>query len=127
MSYTIKNLTETADSAVKFGFSEMGEAHFATEELDAEQTGVSYQVLRPGKRQAFGHRHDKAEEVYVVLSGSGRVRLDDEIVEISRLDAIRVPPSITRAFEAGDEGMEFLAFGAHYEKDGQVDKEFWQD
>ncbi|HEX3432781.1 MAG TPA: cupin domain-containing protein [Solirubrobacteraceae bacterium] len=127
MSYTIKNLTETADSAIKFGFSEMGEAHFATEELDAEQTGVSYQVLKPGKRQAFGHRHDKAEEVYVVLSGSGRVRLDDEIVEISRLDAIRVPPSITRAFEAGDEGMEYLAFGAHFEKDGEVDKEFWQD
>jgi mannose-6-phosphate isomerase-like protein (cupin superfamily) len=127
MSYTIKNLTETADSAVKFGFSEMGEAHFATEELDAEQTGVSYQVLKPGKRQAFGHRHDKAEEVYVVLSGSGRVRLDDEIVEISRLDAIRVPPSITRAFEAGDDGMEYLAFGAHYEKDGEIDKQFWQD
>jgi mannose-6-phosphate isomerase-like protein (cupin superfamily) len=127
MSYTIKNLTETADSAVKFGFSEMGEAHFATEELDAEQTGVSYQVLRPGKRQAFGHRHDKAEEVYVVLSGSGRVRLDDEIVEIARLDAIRVPPSITRAFEAGDDGMEYLAFGKHYEKDGEVDKDFWQD
>jgi mannose-6-phosphate isomerase-like protein (cupin superfamily) len=127
MTYTIKNLTETADSAVKFGFSEMGEAHFATEELDAEQTGVSYQVLRPGKRQAFGHRHNKAEEVYVVLSGSGRVRLDDEIVEIARLDAIRVPPSITRAFEAGDDGMEFLAFGAHYEKDGEVDKKFWQD
>jgi uncharacterized cupin superfamily protein len=127
MSYTIKNLSETADSAVKFGFSEMGEAHFATEELDAEQTGVSYQVLRPGKRQAFGHRHDKAEEVYVVLSGSGRVRLDDEIVEIARLDAIRVAPSITRAFEAGDDGMEYLAFGAHYEKDGEVDKDFWQD
>ena len=79
MSYTMKNLTETADSAVKFGFSEMGEAHFAREELDAERTGISYQVLKPGKRQAFGHRHDKAEEVYVVLSGSGRVRLDDEI------------------------------------------------
>ncbi len=127
MSYTIKNLTETADSAVKFGFSEMGEAHFATEELDAEKTGVSYQVLRPGKRQAFGHRHDKAEEVYVVLAGSGRVRLDDEIVEIKRLDAIRVAPSITRAFEAGDDGMEYVAFGPHIEKDGEVDKDFWQD
>jgi mannose-6-phosphate isomerase-like protein (cupin superfamily) len=126
MSYTIKNLTETADSAVKFGFSEMGEAHFATEELDAEKTGISYQVLRPGKRQAFGHRHEKAEEVYVVLAGSGRVRLDDEIVEIKRLDAIRVAPSITRAFEAGDDGMEYVAFGPHYEKDGEVDKEFWQ-
>jgi uncharacterized cupin superfamily protein len=127
MSYTIKNLTETADSAVKFGFSEMGEAHFATEELDAERTGVSYQVLRPGKRQAFGHRHDKAEEVYVVLSGSGRVRLDDEIIEIARLDAIRVAPEIMRAFEAGDDGMEYVAFGARHEKDGETDSEFWKD
>ena len=126
MSYTIKNLTETADSAVKFGFSDMGEAHFATEELDAEKTGISYQVLKPGKRQAFGHRHDKAEEVYVVLSGSGRVRLDDEIVEIERLDAIRVAPSVMRAFEAGDDGMEYVAFGPRHEKDGDIDKEFWQ-
>jgi uncharacterized cupin superfamily protein len=127
MSYTIKNLTDTEDSAVKYGFSEMGEAHFAREELGAEKTGISYQVLRPGKRQAFGHRHDEAEEVYVVLSGSGRVRLDDEIVEIGRLDAIRVAPSITRAFEAGDDGLEYVAFGPHYDKDGETDSEFWKD
>jgi mannose-6-phosphate isomerase-like protein (cupin superfamily) len=127
MDYTIKNLTETADSAVKFGFSEMGEAHFATEELDAEKTGISYQVLRPGKRQAFGHRHDKAEEVYVVLEGSGRVRLDDEIVDISRLDAIRVAPRVTRAFEAGDDGLSYVAFGPHVEKDGALDHDFWKD
>jgi mannose-6-phosphate isomerase-like protein (cupin superfamily) len=127
MDYTIKNLTETADSAVKFGFSDMGEAHFAREELDAEKTGISYQVLKPGKRQAFGHRHDKAEEVYVVLDGSGRVRLDDEIVEISRLDAIRVAPNVTRAFEAGDDGLSYVAFGAHHDKDGELDHEFWKD
>ncbi len=127
MDYTIKNLTETADSAVKFGFSEMGEAHFATDELDAQKTGVSYQVLNPGKRQAFGHRHDKAEEVYVVLQGSGRVRLDDEIIDISHLDAIRVAPSVTRAFEAGDDGLAYVAFGPHHEKDGALDHDFWKD
>ncbi|HLB21226.1 MAG TPA: hypothetical protein VK605_03910, partial [Solirubrobacteraceae bacterium] len=107
MDYTIKNLTETADSAVKFGFSDMGEAHFAREELDAQKTGISYQVLKPGKRQAFGHRHDEAEEVYVVLSGGGRMRLDDEIVDVARLDAIRVAPSVMRALEAGDDGLEW--------------------
>jgi mannose-6-phosphate isomerase-like protein (cupin superfamily) len=127
MDYTIKNLTETADSAVKFGFSDMGEAHFAREELDAQKTGISYQVLKPGKRQAFGHRHDKAEEVYVVLAGSGRVRLNDEIVEIKRLDAIRVAPSVTRAFEAGDDGLEWVAVGAHHDKDGELDHDFWKD
>jgi len=61
------NLTETADSAPKFGFEEMGEAHFPREELNAKQTGLSYQVLRPGKRQMFGHRHEKAEEVVTAL------------------------------------------------------------
>jgi mannose-6-phosphate isomerase-like protein (cupin superfamily) len=127
MSYTIMNLTETADSAPKFGLQEMGEAHFPREELNAKKTGFSYQVLKPGKRQLFGHRHEKAEEVYVVLSGSGRMRLDDEIVEISALDAIRVEPQVTRAFEAGEDGLSVLAFGAHHDKDGEVDREFWQD
>ncbi|HEV2975919.1 MAG TPA: cupin domain-containing protein [Solirubrobacteraceae bacterium] len=127
MSYTKKNLRETTDSAPKFGLGELGEAHFPREELGAETVGLAYQVLNPGKRQAFGHRHEKAEEVYVVLSGGGRVRLDDEIVEIEALDAIRVEPSVTRAFEAGPDGLELLAFGAHYEKDGELDREFWQD
>jgi mannose-6-phosphate isomerase-like protein (cupin superfamily) len=127
MSYTIMNLTETADSAPKFGLQEMGEAHFPREELNAKKTGFSYQVLKPGKRQLFGHRHEKAEEVYVVLSGSGRIRLDDEVVEISALDAIRVEPQVTRAFEAGEDGLSVLAFGAHHDKDGEVDREFWQD
>jgi quercetin dioxygenase-like cupin family protein len=127
MSYTIRNLSETPDSAVKFGLSELGEAHFPREELGAESTGLSYQVLKPGKRQAFGHRHDKAEEVYVVLSGNGRVRLDDEIVEIARLDAIRVAPGVTRAFEAGADGLEWMAFGPRCDKDGETDSEFWTD
>ncbi|HEX4484466.1 MAG TPA: cupin domain-containing protein [Solirubrobacteraceae bacterium] len=127
MSYTIKNLTETTDSAPKFGLGELGEAHFPREELGAETTGLSYQVLKPGKRQAFGHRHDKAEEIYVVLSGDGRVRLDDEIVEITALDAIRVEPSVKRAFEAGPDGLCWMAFGPHHEKDGEMDREFWTD
>jgi quercetin dioxygenase-like cupin family protein len=127
MSYTKMNLTETVDSAPKFGFEEMGEAHFAREELEAKQTGLSYQVLRPGKRQMFGHKHDKAEEVYVVLRGSGRMRLDDEIIEIAELDAIRVEPQVKRAFEAGEDGLQWLAFGAHFDKDGEVLQDFWKD
>lgn len=127
MSYTLKNLRETTDSAPKFGLGDVGEAHFPREELGAETVGLAYQVLKPNRRQAFGHRHDKAEEVYVVLSGGGRMRLDDEIVEIGALDAIRVEPSVTRAFEAGPEGMSWMAFGPHHEKDGELDREFWQD
>jgi quercetin dioxygenase-like cupin family protein len=127
MSYTVKNLSETPDSAVKFGLSELGEAHFPREELGAESTGLSYQVLKPGKRQAFGHRHDKAEEVYVVLSGSGRLRLDDVFVDVERLDAIRIEPRVMRAFEAGPDGLEWVAFGPRHDGDGEMDNEFWTD
>jgi mannose-6-phosphate isomerase-like protein (cupin superfamily) len=127
VSYTIKNLGATEDSAAKFGLGEVGEAHFPREELDARSTGFAYLVLRPGKRQAFGHRHEQAEEVYVVLSGDGRIRLDDEIVEIGELDAIRVAPEITRAFEAGSGGLSVLAFGPHHGGDGELLHDFWTD
>ncbi|CAN5415734.1 hypothetical protein BH10ACT11_BH10ACT11_09710 [soil metagenome] len=126
-NYTIKNLTETKDSAPDFGMDEMGQAHFATGELDAEKTGVSFQVLKPGARQPFGHVHENAEEVYVVIKGSGRVKLDDEVIELSELDALRIAPGVTRAFEGGDDGMQFLAFGARHEGDGEVVPEWWTD
>ncbi len=127
MSYTIRNLADTADSAPEFGLGEVGEAHFPREELGAESTGLAYHVLKPGKRQRFGHRHDEAEEVTVVLSGSGRVRLDDEIVEISQLDAIRIAPKITRAFEAGPDGLTMLVFGPRHAGDGELLSDFWTD
>jgi mannose-6-phosphate isomerase-like protein (cupin superfamily) len=78
-------------------------------------------------RQPFGHRHDKAEEVYVVIAGSGRVKLDDEIVDIAGRDAVRVAPGVMRAFEAGSDGMELLAFGAHHDGDGEVVQGWWSD
>jgi len=126
MSYTIKNLREVEDSAPKFGFDSVQEAHFAHYELDAEKTGFSFHVVKPGKRQAFAHRHQAAEEVYVVVSGSGRVTLEDDVREIRTLDAIRVAPAVRRSFEAGDEGLELLAFGPRHDGDGEVLKEdFW--
>jgi mannose-6-phosphate isomerase-like protein (cupin superfamily) len=125
MSYTIKNLTDVEDSAKKFGFSDLGEARFPRGALDCEATGLAYHVLKPGKRQAFGHRHQSAEEVTVVLAGSGRVRLDDEVIEIDRLDAIRIEPSVTRAFEAGPDGLELIVFGPHHERDHEMDPGFW--
>jgi mannose-6-phosphate isomerase-like protein (cupin superfamily) len=123
MSYTIKNLREVEDSAPKFGFEAVQEAHFAHRDLDAQDTGFSYHVVKPNCRQGFAHRHEAAEEVYVVLSGSGRMNLDGEVVEIERLDAIRVAPPVTRTFEAGSEGLELLAFGPHHEGDGEILKE----
>jgi mannose-6-phosphate isomerase-like protein (cupin superfamily) len=128
MSYAIKNLREVKDSAPDFGFSETQEAHFAHGELGAETTGFSFHVVKPGKRQGFAHRHENAEEVYVVVGGGGRVKLDDEVRDIARLDAIRVAPAVARAFEAGDDGLELVAFGPRHQGDGEILRDdFWGD
>jgi mannose-6-phosphate isomerase-like protein (cupin superfamily) len=125
--YTLKNLADVEDSAANFGIGEIQQARFANRDLKAEHTGLSHHRINPGKRQGFGHRHVAAEEVYVVLAGSGRVKLDDEIVAIERLDAIRVAPGVTRAFEAGPEGIEVLALGPRHEGDGEVIQNWWTD
>jgi mannose-6-phosphate isomerase-like protein (cupin superfamily) len=125
--YTHMKLTDVEDSAPKFGYGELQEARFATGDLQAEQTGVSHHRVRPGKRQGFAHKHENAEEVYVVLSGSGRVKLDDEILELEALDAIRVAPGVVRAFEGGPEGLELVVAGPHYEKDGELLHGWWDD
>jgi mannose-6-phosphate isomerase-like protein (cupin superfamily) len=127
MSYTLKNLRDVDDSAPKFGFGELQEARFARTDLDAEQTGVSLMRVKPGQRQGFAHRHENAEEVYVILSGSGQIKLDDEIVDVGPLDAIRIAPSVKRSLAAGDDGLEYLAFGQHHEGDGDIltDEDFW--
>jgi mannose-6-phosphate isomerase-like protein (cupin superfamily) len=124
--YTHTNLAEVEDSAAKFGYGETQEARFANTELETEQTGVSHQRVKPGKRQGFAHRHDEVEEVYVVLAGSGRVKLDDDVLELKRLDAVRVAPGVIRCFEGGDEGIELLAFSPQRTDDrGEVIKDWW--
>jgi mannose-6-phosphate isomerase-like protein (cupin superfamily) len=125
--YTHKSLTEVEDSAPRFGFEELQEARFAYGALDCEQVGFAHHRVKPGKRQAFGHKHDEAEEVYVVVSGSGRVKLDDDVVELKGLDALRVAPHVMRQFEAGPEGLELVAFGQRHEGDGEIVPGWWSD
>jgi mannose-6-phosphate isomerase-like protein (cupin superfamily) len=125
--YTHKKLTDVKDSAPEFGLGDNQEARFAKDDLDAEDTGVSYHRLKAGKRQPFGHRHDEAEEVYVVMAGSGRLNLDGDIVEVEALDAIRVSPGVTRAFEAGPDGLEVLAVGPRHDGDGEVVQGWWAE
>lgn len=127
MNYAIKNLRDVEDQAPKFGFSEVQEARFPREDLGAETIGLAFHRVRAGKRQGFAHRHDQAEEVYVVISGLGRIKLDDEVQEIGPLDAIRVAPRVARAFEAGSEDLELLAFGPRHAGDGEILREgFWE-
>ena len=125
--YTLMKLTDIEDAAPKSGFGDVQEARFAKDALQTERTGISYHRVNAGRRQPFGHRHDEAEEVYVVIAGSGRVKLDDAVVELHELDAIRIAPSVTRAFEAGPDGMELLAFGPRCDGDGEVLMGWWTD
>lgn len=123
--YTLLNLEDVEDMAPRFGLESMGESRFATRSLAAHRTGVSHQRLRPHTRQPFGHRHQHAEEVAVVLTGSGRVKIDDEIRDIGPRDAIRFAPGSARAFEAGPDGLELIIFGPHHAGDAVMERDFW--
>jgi len=125
--FTHKKLTDVKDSAPEFGIEDVQEARFAKGDLEAERTGLSHIRLKPQQRSPFGHKHEEAEEIYVVISGSGRMKLDDEIIEIERLDAIRVSPEVIRAFESGPEGVEVIALGARHDGDGEMVPGWWSD
>ena len=125
--YKIVNIKELEDMAVKFGLSPNVEARFGRSATDAKQGGFSYQKLVPDFRQPFGHRHEGQEEFYVVLSGSGSIRLEDETRALKQWDVVRVAPTVARGFEAGPDGLEFLAFGAGETGDAEMLESFWED
>jgi len=103
------------------------EARFARKHIDSEQLGISHFRYAPGFTAQDGHHHKLQEEAYVVLSGSGRIRLDDEVVELKRWDVVRVSPEVVRGFEAGPEGLELLAVGGEKPAggDGVRDPDRW--
>jgi len=124
-SHTQINLDDVQDAAPQNGLGDRWEARAARTALGAKQTGITHFRLRPGKRSPFSHRHTRAEEIYVILSGSGKVKLGEEVSEVGRLDAIRVSPEVARAFEAGPDGLELLAFGPHHPGDGEPIDDPW--
>ena len=126
-NYTVKNLKDVENMAEQFGMSDGLEARFAASPLELSNFGVSYQRLEPNFRIPFGHKHGEQEEVYVLLSGSARLKLDDEIVELRQWDAVRVPGPVTRNFEGGPEGAELLAIGAPLAKDTEMLQGWWTD
>jgi mannose-6-phosphate isomerase-like protein (cupin superfamily) len=125
--YTIKNLREAEDAAAEAGLSDSLEARFAHEDLDSEKSGISYQVIKAGQRQPFAHKHQEMEEIYVVISGNGRVKLDDEVEDIGPLDGVRIAPSVIRAFEAGDHDLVLLVFSPRAKGDAEVVQDFSWD
>ncbi len=127
--YTKKNLKDDVENqAPKFAMPTELEARFARTELGAETLGLSHLKLAPSFRIPFGHKHVGQEEVYVVVSGSARIKVEDEIVELGEWDAIRFDKDTMRAVEAGPEGVEYLAFGAGTDpRDAEVVQGWWSD
>ena len=129
MSYTKKNLRkDVEDQARKFDMPSEMEAHFGRTALGGETLGLSLMKLGPNFRIPFGHKHEGQEEVYVVVRGSARVKVDDEVVELGEWDAIRFDKDTMRNVEAGPEGVEYLAFGAGDDpRDAETVANWWSD
>ena len=127
--YTIQNLKDVEDQAPNFGLSPQLEARMARVPLELENFGVSYQRLGPNFRVPFGHKHKNQEEVYLVVSGSMRAKVEDEVVELKQWDALRVHKDTMRGFEAGPEGAEIIAVGAPNTGpgDAEVEQGWWSD
>lgn len=125
--YTKINFVEVEDSAAGRGHNVQG--RFARKYLQSEHLGVSQFSYGSGVRAPYGHRHREQEEVYVVTGGAGRVKLDDEVVDLTRGDVVRVAPHVVRAFEAGPEGLELIAIGSDRPEggDGEMIEDFWTD
>jgi quercetin dioxygenase-like cupin family protein len=129
-AYTKRNLkSELEDQAPAFGMAPNLEFRVGRTDLDLEKSGVSYVRLAPGFRMPFGHRHEQQEEVYVLLSGAARLKLDQEVLELGPLDAVRIDKETMRALEAGPDGAELILFGAPNvgPGDAELEQGWWDD
>jgi mannose-6-phosphate isomerase-like protein (cupin superfamily) len=131
--FTHRNLKEDLeDVGSNFDGAPDLEFRLASKALELEQCGLSYQRIPPDYRFPYGHTHKEQEEVYVVVRGSGRMKFDDEIVEVKEWDVVRVPPGTWRGYEAGAEGLEILVFGApnlgeNPREDVEGQRDWWTD
>ena len=125
--FAIKNLKDLENAAKDRGPNI--DARFARKHLDSEHLGVSYFRYGAGFRSPIGHRHREQEEAYIVVSGSGRVKLDEEIIELRQWDVIRVAPHVVRTFEGGADGLELIAIGSDRPEggDGEMVEGHWRE
>jgi mannose-6-phosphate isomerase-like protein (cupin superfamily) len=126
--FTLTNIKRDLDDiGSRFDGAPDLEFRAATKALELEKSGLSYQRVPPAYRFPYGHTHKEQEEVYIVLGGSGRMKIDDEIVELEEWDAVRVPPGVWRGYEAGPNGLEFLVIGAPNLEDPREDVDGLRD
>ena len=122
--YAVKNLMEIDDLAADH---DQREIRFSRKYLDSEELGVTYEWFAPDASATDGHSHREQEEAYVVIDGSGAIRLDDERLELKKWDVVRVAPEVVRGFDAGPDGLTLIAIGGHKPEggDGVIAKERW--
>ena len=127
--YTRVNFRDVANNAAQYGLEANLDFRMLRPALDSEHLGVTRFRIAPGFRPPAGHRHEVQEEVYVVTGGSGRFKLEAEIIDINEGDVIRVAPTVMRAFEAGENGLEMIVVGSDRpeEGDGTLEPGWWAD
>ena len=127
--YTLVNLREVEDMAPKFGFAPNLESRFARKQLQLENSGLSYFKVAPEFRMPFGHVHSEQEEIYLVVSGNARLRLDEDVLELKAWDAVRIPAGVMRGLAGGTDGCEVVAIGApnNDNQDVEMVQGWWTD
>jgi mannose-6-phosphate isomerase-like protein (cupin superfamily) len=128
-NYTKVNLRQVDDQGPNLGLAPSMELRMARVALELENSGVSYLRVEPNFRVPYGHKHKRQEEIYVVVSGGGQMKLDDDVVELTQWDAVRMPAETMRGFEAGPGGAEIIAIGAPNTGpgDGDTTPGWWND
>jgi quercetin dioxygenase-like cupin family protein len=126
--WTLRNLRDDVDdAAAQYGMGPDLETRFGRKALELEGGGFSYQRMAPGYVLPFGHKHAKQEEVFIVIAGSGRAKLDGEVHELREWDALRIPPQVTRGFAAGPDGLELLVIGFGDGGDAETIDGYWDE
>jgi quercetin dioxygenase-like cupin family protein len=129
-AYTVQRLTEVENQGPRFGLDEKDwEIRMARVPLNCESCGISYERFAPGWRTPFGHKHKRQEEIYILVNGSARMKLDDDVIELEPWTAVRVAPETMRAIEGGPDGAELVVVGAPNTGpgDGDTTPGWWSD
>jgi quercetin dioxygenase-like cupin family protein len=126
MPYKHLTITDKTDQAPGYGIDSL-ECRPIRDDLGAEQIGLTHYRMKPGRRVGFGHNHDAVEEMYVVTAGAGRFKVDDDLVDVTAGDVLYCSPEVMREWEAGSDGMDVIAFGAHVDGDGDMSPGWWTD
>ena len=125
--HATKNIDDAENMSPAYGMGDICEARFLRKDLGMQGVGMADYKMNPGRRVGFGHAHAESEEVYVVLTGSGRFKIGDEIIDVAERDVVYCGPDTMREWEAGPDGMELLAFGHHVEGDATLERGWWSD